>query len=143
MRYNKPAASLRKACIYSNENYALAGEFIAKLAGEPYDHFVKANILNPLGMADSTYDRTAALDSGERVEGFIHYGRDLEAGKQALDGKWDIAFVGEVGQTTFWNEGDGMFMAAYGGLWTTGNDVVSHTYSMGFVVRTNVSSSNF
>lgn len=29
-----------------------------------------------------------------------------------------------VGQTTYWNKGDGLYLAAAGGMWSTANDMV-------------------
>jgi CubicO group peptidase (beta-lactamase class C family) len=125
MRYHKPAAPFRKAFIYSNDNYALAGEFIAKLTGIPYIHFVKKNILDPLGMSDTQYDHEGASATGRRVEGFIHYGHDGDQRREALEkGDWTQICVGEVGETRFWDSQDGLFFAAAGGLWTTGTDIV-------------------
>ena len=39
---------------YSNLGFALAGEVIAAVSGETYEHYVHTHILEPLGMADSS-----------------------------------------------------------------------------------------
>lgn len=82
----------------------------------PYHEFVERNIFDPLGMKDSQFEHKVALASGKRVEGFAHYGQT------------GPGHVGEVGRTAFWNEGDGLFLAAAGGAWSTGNDIVRPSY---------------
>ncbi len=39
---------------YSNLGFALAGEVIAAVSGEPYEHYIRTHILEPLGMASSS-----------------------------------------------------------------------------------------
>ncbi len=39
---------------YSSYGAALAGYIVARVSGEPYDHYVQEHILNPLGMAHTT-----------------------------------------------------------------------------------------
>ncbi len=41
---------------YSNSGYVLLGYIIEKASGVPYDSFIRANILTPLGMNDTGYD---------------------------------------------------------------------------------------
>lgn len=124
MRYHKPAAPLRKVAIYSNDNFTLAGKIVSVLSGMPYHEFVKKNILDPLGMSDSQYDRLGAQASGRRVEGFQHYGIDKKVAANLIEqGKWGEACSGKLGQTEFWSD-DGMHFAGAGGLWTTGDDIV-------------------
>ncbi len=41
---------------YSNYGAALAGYIVARVSGEPYDHYVQGHILDPLGMNSSTVD---------------------------------------------------------------------------------------
>lgn len=42
---------------YSNTNYTLLGYIIGKASGMPYEAFVTENLLKPLGMNDSGFDR--------------------------------------------------------------------------------------
>lgn len=53
-----------KAWWYSNSNYALLGAVIEKVSGEPWGTFMKAQIFDKLGMAD-----TAADDARDVVPG--------------------------------------------------------------------------
>jgi CubicO group peptidase (beta-lactamase class C family) len=40
---------------YSNWNFILLGEVVARASGQPYAQYVQAQILNPLGMKNSTF----------------------------------------------------------------------------------------
>lgn len=42
---------------YNNSGYFLLGAIIEKVTGKPYDQVLKENILDPLGMKDTGYDR--------------------------------------------------------------------------------------
>jgi len=44
--------------LYNNEGYKLLGELISRVAGVRYEEFVRRNILDPLGMRRSTFDRS-------------------------------------------------------------------------------------
>lgn len=112
MRYHRPASAFRRSAIYSNASFILIGELVSQLSGMTYHDFVKRHILDPLGMTNTHFEHEKASASKRRVEGFIHYDQT---------GPGD---VGELGQTRFWNHGDGLFLAAAGGAWTTGDDIV-------------------
>ena len=42
---------------YSNSGYYLLGVVIEKVSGESYENFIQKNILQPLGMSETGYDR--------------------------------------------------------------------------------------
>jgi CubicO group peptidase (beta-lactamase class C family) len=46
---------------YSNSGYVLLGYIIEKVAGKSYHHFLRENILQPLGMRDTGYDFTEVV----------------------------------------------------------------------------------
>jgi CubicO group peptidase (beta-lactamase class C family) len=46
---------------YSNLGYGLAGRVITNVSGEPYQSFIRRAILEPLGMARTTFDALAAM----------------------------------------------------------------------------------
>ena len=46
---------------YSNSGYFLLGLVIEKVSGESYETFVQKNILQPLAMSESGYDRSSAI----------------------------------------------------------------------------------
>lgn len=50
-----------RAVKYSNLAYALLGEVIARVGGEPYERFVTNTLLTPLGMTSSGFALNAAL----------------------------------------------------------------------------------
>ncbi|MDI3270648.1 MAG: serine hydrolase, partial [Bacillota bacterium] len=51
---------------YLNEGYALLGEIVARVSGQPYDEYVREHILQPLGMERSTFSKDD-LDREEDV----------------------------------------------------------------------------
>lgn len=57
VRYLEPTGSFRQDFGYSNLMFIAAGEIIAKVSGKSWDEFVRARILEPLGMRQT---RTAA-----------------------------------------------------------------------------------
>ncbi|KAH8817178.1 beta-lactamase/transpeptidase-like protein [Xylogone sp. PMI_703] len=54
-------ASLRSQFVYNNICYALLGDIITKLTGQPYHDYLKENILDPLGMSRSIVTKDNGL----------------------------------------------------------------------------------
>jgi CubicO group peptidase (beta-lactamase class C family) len=54
---------------YSNHGYAVAGLLIEKIAGEPYEDYIKREIFDPLAMTSSSF-RLAAEDEGLLARGY-------------------------------------------------------------------------
>lgn len=54
---------------YSNTGYILLGMVIEKISGLPYNEFLKKQILDPLGMSNSGYDRATDIIK-ERASGY-------------------------------------------------------------------------
>jgi CubicO group peptidase (beta-lactamase class C family) len=54
---------------YSNTGYVLLGLIVEKVSGQTYADFLKTNILEPLGMKDSGYDRAQDILK-ERASGY-------------------------------------------------------------------------
>jgi CubicO group peptidase (beta-lactamase class C family) len=54
---------------YSNSGYILLGMIVEKISGQSYPDFLKTNILEPLGMRDSGYDRAKDI-LHERASGY-------------------------------------------------------------------------
>lgn len=46
---------------YSNLAFALLGEVVSRVSGRPYTEYVRANLLEPLGMTSTTFELTDAL----------------------------------------------------------------------------------
>jgi len=62
---------------YSNLGLTLAGEIVASVSGEPWDHYVESHVLRPLGMKTTTPVPTSKLPHlAVRVPGSL---RDVEA----------------------------------------------------------------
>jgi CubicO group peptidase (beta-lactamase class C family) len=65
---------------YSNTGYVLLGMIIEKASGQTYADFLKSNIFDPLGMANSGYDSATPVIK-ERASGYqIKDGRIANAG---------------------------------------------------------------
>jgi CubicO group peptidase (beta-lactamase class C family) len=73
---------------YSNLGYALLGRVLTNVSGEPYQSFIRRTILQPLGMARTTFD---ALDA---ARGDYAFGYRLDEGKWSRE---RIEPDGEVG----------------------------------------------
>ncbi|MVN78619.1 serine hydrolase [Hymenobacter sp. HMF4947] len=77
LRYFKPVTSFRSQFAYDNCLYIVAGEVIARVAGQPCEAFVEARLLKPLGMSRSATgfarlpDPTNVIDAHAPVEGKV------------------------------------------------------------------------
>jgi CubicO group peptidase (beta-lactamase class C family) len=47
--------------LYGNSGYYLLGAVIEKVSGESYENFIQKNILQPLGMTETGYDRLSTI----------------------------------------------------------------------------------
>lgn len=66
----------RKQFQYSNLGLSLAGEIIAKVSGKPYAEYIKENILEPLGLTDTTPDIPIEKQKGQLATGYGSFKRD-------------------------------------------------------------------
>ena len=77
LRYFKPVSSFRSKYDYDNNLYIVAGEVVARVAGQPWADFVEARLLKPLGMNRTapTYGRlpdpTNVIDAHSPVAGKV------------------------------------------------------------------------
>ena len=53
LRFIRPATSFRYSYAYDNVLYTVAGELIEAVSGQPWEEFVRSNILEPAGMTTS------------------------------------------------------------------------------------------
>ena len=84
---------------YSNYGAALAGYIVELVSGEPYEEYIEAHILRPLGMAHSTMQQPPPEHLlGERSNGYV------------FDGQYQFNPFGEVS-------------APIGGLYASGADM--------------------
>ncbi len=65
---------------YSNLGLTLAGEIVAEVSGRPYADYVRANVLSPLGLAD-TYPEIPVQEEGKRMA--VGYGATTRDGTRA------------------------------------------------------------
>jgi len=77
LRYIKPATSFRSAYAYDNVLYLVAGEVIESVSGRSWEDFVRARILERVGMSGSNVSHSGALAPGNvatphaRVDGVV------------------------------------------------------------------------
>jgi CubicO group peptidase (beta-lactamase class C family) len=89
LRYFKPQSSFRSKFDYDNTLYLVAGEVVARIAGQPWADFVEARLLKPLGMRRSAAgfarlpDPTNVIDGHGRVDGQV---RVIERDRGTLTG---------------------------------------------------------
>jgi CubicO group peptidase (beta-lactamase class C family) len=55
---------------YSNLGYALLGRVLTNVSGEPYQAYMQRTFLEPLGMANTTFDAPAAAARGDYAFGY-------------------------------------------------------------------------
>jgi CubicO group peptidase (beta-lactamase class C family) len=70
---------------YSNSGYYLLGAIVEKVSGQPFGQFLKANILDPLGLQDTKVDDLAEVVPG-RAEGY-------QIAKDAPSGFANVPFI--------------------------------------------------
>jgi CubicO group peptidase (beta-lactamase class C family) len=71
LRYVEPVSSFRSTFAYTNVTHLLAGRIVAKAAGVPDGDAVLAReLLNPLGMKDSSYTADAIMAAPNHAEGY-------------------------------------------------------------------------
>lgn len=152
---------------YSNTNYMLLGEIIARLSGVTYEQFVENNILKPLGMTNTTMNMNDADAVGYLIDGSegdksdtTYFGAAGEIASCSIDmNKWLNGFVnGEVVNQSSMNQmlsnsgmgyGYGWFISQNGYYWHTGQsmacytmDLISLEYGINVIVLSNVDDEN-
>lgn len=77
VRHLKPVTSFRSAYAYDNILYHVAALVIEEVSGLTWEDFVKARIIDPLGMEDTRVTRASTLEEGNvatphaRIEGTV------------------------------------------------------------------------
>ena len=159
----KPGSSFK----YSNTNYMLLGEIIARLSGVTYEQFVENNILKPLGMTNTTMNMNDADAVGYLIDGSegdksdtTYFGAAGEIASCTVDmNKWLNGFVNGkvVNQSSMYQMlnnsgmgyGYGWFISQNGYYWHTGQsmacytmDLISLDYGINVIVLSNVDDEN-
>jgi CubicO group peptidase (beta-lactamase class C family) len=58
--------------VYSDLNFVLLGDIIRRLSGEPLDHFVSTEVLQPLGLTETRYRPSSRLAARTAPTGLWH-----------------------------------------------------------------------
>jgi CubicO group peptidase (beta-lactamase class C family) len=70
LRFVEPVSSFRATYTYTNVTHLLAGRIVANKAGQPdWTHVLKQNLLEPLGMNDSSYTADAIRNAPNHADG--------------------------------------------------------------------------
>ena len=78
---------------YSNLGYALLGQIVATISGEPFEQYVQRAILKPLGMSATS----AAAGPDVRARLAVGYGRRMPDGSRAVRAFEDMNGLGAAG----------------------------------------------
>jgi CubicO group peptidase (beta-lactamase class C family) len=71
LRYVEPVSSFRTTFAYTNITHVLAGFIVAKAAGAPdWNTVLRQELLDPLGMKDSSYTAAAIAAAPNHAEGY-------------------------------------------------------------------------
>jgi CubicO group peptidase (beta-lactamase class C family) len=71
LRYVEPVSSFRTTFAYTNITHVLAGHIVAKAAGAPdWNTVLRNELLDPLGMKDSSYTAAAIAAAANHAEGY-------------------------------------------------------------------------
>jgi CubicO group peptidase (beta-lactamase class C family) len=71
LRYVEPVSSFRSTFAYTNITHLLAGRIVAKAAGAAdWNTFLRQELLEPLGMKDSSYTAAAIAAASNHAEGY-------------------------------------------------------------------------
>jgi CubicO group peptidase (beta-lactamase class C family) len=82
---------------YSNTGYALLGSWLEAVTGEPFASVVDQRVLEPLALADLTFDRKVASATGRAACGHLGRGRARTRIDVADDDRLDRPGVAEAG----------------------------------------------
>jgi CubicO group peptidase (beta-lactamase class C family) len=71
LRFVEPVSSFRTTYAYTNVTHLLAGRIVANKAGQPdWNYVLKQNLLDPLGMNDSSYTADAIRNAPNHADGY-------------------------------------------------------------------------
>ena len=111
---------------YNNFHYWIIAEIVAHITKTPFPEYVKSHILDPVGMTSSTYNHTEASRTGRLSGSFVRADKNSTKCAEiwAEHDKLDRSCFGQPFETSFFTQGNGLFMAGPGGLVSSTNDVV-------------------
>lgn len=86
LRHLKPATSFRSAYAYDNVLYMVAGQLIEEVTGQPWETYVRDQLLRPAGMASAVTSEAERLSVANRAMPHSRMGEIHGSGPQeALD----------------------------------------------------------
>lgn len=112
--------------------YVVASTLPEYIYDIPFTDYVRENIFSPLGMADTTYDLKAAIETGHRADGFVRRHQNLSAciaDGQIPGGRYSKDCLGETAcNGWFVGAEDAEWNAGPGGVITSGKDMVRRVF---------------
>lgn len=113
-------AEIRQGFQYNNLHYVTLSHIVSVLSGRPFHVFVNENIFVPLEMRSTTYNSTAAGQTGRRTHGYYHTGLNLtECFANSTVDKPGESCRGKRRDLGWWIEGDSINNAGPGGVITS------------------------
>ena len=74
-----PSSAVERRRVYSNHGFEVLAELVADRVGEPFADHLRAEVLDPLGMADTTLDGSPAHAASGSLDDLLALGRELLA----------------------------------------------------------------
>ncbi|KAJ9115375.1 hypothetical protein QFC24_006990 [Naganishia onofrii] len=129
LRHLRPSTEFRRDWQYNNLMYVVASTLPEYIYDIPFTDYVRENIFSPLGMADTTYDLKAAIETGHRADGFVRRHQNLSAciaDGQIAGGRYSKDCLGETAcNGWFVGAEDAEWNAGPGGVITSGKDMAT------------------
>jgi len=127
VRHLRPSTEVRQVMQYNNIHYFIIGEIVAYLTKDTYHTYIQTHILDPLEMASSYYNHTVAKETGQMAQSFVRTEVNTSHCAKVWLGRdeLDRSCVGRPFPVPLYAKGDGLFLAAVGGLVSSTADMVS------------------
>ena len=125
---------------YSNSGYFLLGVILEKVTGAPYEQVLKEQILSPLGMHDSGYDRHSTV-LANRASGYRRDDDEGLANAEYLDMSWPYSagsMYSTVADLMKWDQalyGDAVLpQSVLEQMWTPQTTAQEQQYGYGWLI---------
>ncbi|KLT40391.1 beta-lactamase/transpeptidase-like protein [Cutaneotrichosporon oleaginosum] len=123
----RPSAEFRSIFQYQNGHYVALSHIVPTLTGVPFTEYVAEHFFAPVGMNSTTYNHTAAAESGHRTDGHTHTGVNMTecVAKSTAEGykKRSKACHGKIAPFGWFTDTDGTDLAGAGGVVSSARDV--------------------
>lgn len=126
----RPSTEIRQTMQYNDYHYWVLAEVVVQLSGQSLPDFVQTNLLDPLGMAATTFNRTEAVAGGELVGAYERAGLNPVECREMWEGQRKLGRTcyGHRVATEWFVEGDGIWYAGPAGVIVSYSDMVSHCH---------------